>query len=321
MRIGIDLGGTKIEGIAIADDGSERLRRRIAAPRGDYAQHARRRGRSRARHRARARPSRGRVGVGIPGTISQATGRIKNANSTWLNGTPLADDLSRMLDRPVRLRQRRELLRAVGGDRRRGGRRAVVFGVIIGTGTGGGIVVDGRVLTGANGDRGRMGTQPAPGAARGRIAWSVVLLRPQRLHRDVSLGAGPGARLRRQRRSRRQRARRSRLAPPPARRWRSRRSNDTRSAWRARSAASSTFSTRTSSCSAAGCRISAGCTSACRSSGARTCSPTGLTTRLVRAVHGDSSGVRGAAWLWEIRESGVGSRDSGFGIRDQGSGS
>jgi fructokinase len=101
MRIGIDLGGTKIEGIAIADDGTERLRRRIASPRDDYSQTLDAVA-GLVRELERDAGVRGRVGVGIPGTISPATGRIKNSNSTWLNGTPLADDLSRMLDRPVR---------------------------------------------------------------------------------------------------------------------------------------------------------------------------------------------------------------------------
>src|SRR5689334_4451046 len=101
MRIGIDLGGTKIEGIAIADANVILLRERIQAPRGDYA----------ATLAAitdlvleieRSIGAKGSVGIGIPGTISPATGLVKNANSTWLNGQPLADDLSRTLDRPLR---------------------------------------------------------------------------------------------------------------------------------------------------------------------------------------------------------------------------
>src|SRR5947209_8111030 len=101
MRIGIDLGGTKIEGIAIADDGAERLRQRIPASRGDYS-------RTLAAVAGlvhdieRKLCAQGTVGVGIPGTISPATGRIKNSNSVWLIGQPLADDLPRLLDRPVR---------------------------------------------------------------------------------------------------------------------------------------------------------------------------------------------------------------------------
>ena len=177
MRIGIDLGGTKIEGIAIADDGGERLRRRVAAPRGDYCADARRRGEPGARHRARDRRPRGTVGVGIPGTISPATGLIKNANSTWLIGRPLGEDLPAAARSSGPLRERRELFRAVGSDRRRGGRR-------------------GRRLRRHHRHRrrrrhrrqrssarrrerdcGRVGTQPAAGAARRRASGARVLLR------------------------------------------------------------------------------------------------------------------------------------------------
>ena len=298
MRIGIDLGGTKIEGIAIADDGSERLRRRIPAPRGDYDSTLAAVAGSRARHRARARRVAATVGVGIPGTISPATGLIKNANSTWLIGTPLADDLSRLLDRPMRFANDANCFALSEATDGAGAGAGVVFGVIIGTGTGGGVVVDRRVLTGANAIGGRVGAQPAAGAARRRTPGPAVLLRAQRLHRDVPVGAGPGARLRRQRRRRRHRAGDRARAPRAARRARSPRSNATRSGWRARWPASSTCSIPTSSCSAAGCRISIGSTSACRSSGRPYVFSDRVATRLARAVHGDSSGVRGAAWLW-----------------------
>src|SRR6266850_385096 len=100
MRIGVDLGGTKIEGIAIADDGHERLRRRAQTPRGDYdgtlAAVA-----NLVRDIEREVGTRGTVGIGIPGAVSPATQFIKNANSTWLIGRPLAEDLARTLDRPV----------------------------------------------------------------------------------------------------------------------------------------------------------------------------------------------------------------------------
>src|SRR5476649_302220 len=102
MRIGIDVGGTKIEGIALGDDSSVLLRRRIAAPRDDYQQ-------TLAAIAALIRDiehetgGTGTVGVGIPGAISPATGLVKNANSTWLNGRPLADDLPRLVGRPVRV--------------------------------------------------------------------------------------------------------------------------------------------------------------------------------------------------------------------------
>src|SRR5436190_7929041 len=149
MRIGIDLGGTKIEGIAIADDGSERLRRRIPAPRGDYAKTLTAVV-DLVREIERDAGGRGTIGVGIPGTISAATGLVKNANSTWLIGQPLADDLPRLLGRPMRCANDANCFAlseavdgAAAGD-------DIVFGVIIGTGTGGGVVVKRRVVEGAN---------------------------------------------------------------------------------------------------------------------------------------------------------------------------
>jgi len=166
MRIGIDLGGTKIEGIAIADDGAERLRRRIPAPRGDY-------GKTLTAvaglvHTIEGELGvQGTVGVGIPGTISPATGLIKNANSTWLIGRPLAEDLPRLLGRPVRLANDANcfaLSEATDGAAAGAG---VVFGVIVGTGTGGGVVVNGRVLTGANAIAGEWGHNPLPAPRAG----------------------------------------------------------------------------------------------------------------------------------------------------------
>jgi len=166
MRIGIDLGGTKIEGIAIAPDGAERLRRRIAAPRGDYAQTLAAVA-GLVHDIERELGVQGTIGVGIPGTISPATGLVKNANSTWLIGQPLGEDLPRLLERPVRFANDANCFAlseatdgaAAGAD--------IVFGVIIGTGTGGGVVVNGRVLTGANAIAGEWGHNPLPGARGG----------------------------------------------------------------------------------------------------------------------------------------------------------
>jgi fructokinase len=165
MRIGIDLGGTKIEGIAIADDGRERMRRRIASPRGDYANTlAAVSGLVRTIEQGTG--SRGTVGIGIPGTISPATGLIKNSNSTWLNGQALGEDLSRLLERPVRFANDANCFAlSEATDGAAAGAR-VVFGVIIGTGTGGGVVIDRRVLVGVNAIGGEWGHNPLP-AARG----------------------------------------------------------------------------------------------------------------------------------------------------------
>src|SRR5262245_57245699 len=161
MRIGIDVGGTKLEGIAIGPGGDERARLRVSTPRGDYdatlAAIA-----DLVRTIESESGSRGSVGVGIPGTISPATGLVKNANSTWLNGRPLADDLPRLLNRPVRFANDANCFAvSVRADGAAAG-ASVVFGVILGTGTGGGIVVDGRVLTGANAIGGEWGHNPMP---------------------------------------------------------------------------------------------------------------------------------------------------------------
>ena len=161
MRIGIDLGGTKIEGIALDDSGAMLVRRRVATPQGDY----------RATVEAVAAlvraiesetGSSGTVGFGMPGALSRVSGRVKNANSTCLNGQPLKEDLEAALAREVRLANDAncfalsEAIDGAGRDAR------VVFGVILGTGVGGGIVVDGRVLEGPNAIAGEWGHNPLP---------------------------------------------------------------------------------------------------------------------------------------------------------------
>ncbi|WP_211364188.1 ROK family protein [Propionivibrio limicola] len=161
LRIGIDLGGTKIEIIALDETGNELLRRRVATPQGDYA------GTVAAVAGLVARVERelgrcGTVGVGIPGAESVATGLIKNANSTCLIGQPLRADLQTRLGREVRLANDANcfaLSEAIDGAGQGAG---VVFGVILGTGVGGGIVVDGRVLAGANRIAGEWGHNPLP---------------------------------------------------------------------------------------------------------------------------------------------------------------
>lgn len=161
MRIGIDLGGTKIEGLALADDGRELDRRRIAAPRGDYDRTV---GAVRdlvAAIESAVRQT-GSVGVGIPGVISPATGLIKNANSTWLNGRPFGDDLTSALARPVRLANDANCFALSEAADGAAAGASTVFGVIIGTGTGGGLVINGRIVVGANAIAGEWGHNPLP---------------------------------------------------------------------------------------------------------------------------------------------------------------
>ena len=160
-RIGVDLGGTKIEAIAIDAGGAERFRRRIDAPRGDYRATIA----AIASIVAAADEACGKaasVGIGIPGTISPATGLVKNANSTWLNGHPLHHDLEAELRRPVRLANDANCFALSEATDGAAAGAAVVFGVILGTGTGGGVVVNGRVVVGANAIAGEWGHNPMP---------------------------------------------------------------------------------------------------------------------------------------------------------------
>ena len=159
-RIGIDLGGTKIEALALDGSGREVFRRRVATPSGDYA----------ATIGAVASLVReigdGTVGVGMPGAFSQLTGLVKNSNSLCLIGKPLKQDLEKALGRPVRLENDANCFALSEATDGAGKGARVVFGVILGTGVGGGIVVDGKVLTGANAIAGEWGHNPlpAPGA-------------------------------------------------------------------------------------------------------------------------------------------------------------
>jgi fructokinase len=161
MRIGVDLGGTKTEAIALDGAGRELRRVRVPTPQGDYAATVHNIA-SLVTDLERELGEQGTVGVGIPGTIVASTGLVKNANSTWLNGQPLQRDLSDALNREVRCANDANCFAiseatdgaAVGAD--------VVFGVILGTGCGGGLVVRGSLLTGPNGLSGEWGHTALP---------------------------------------------------------------------------------------------------------------------------------------------------------------
>ena len=156
VRIGIDLGGTKIEALALDRAGRELFRKRVPTPRGDY-------GRTISCVKALVSEiGEGSVGIGIPGAESRATGLIKNANSTWLIGKPLAKDLEAALGRPVRLENDANCFALSEASDGAGKGAAVVFGVILGTGVGGGIVVDGKVIRGVNAIAGEWGHNPLP---------------------------------------------------------------------------------------------------------------------------------------------------------------
>ena len=161
MRIGIDLGGTKIEVAALDDAGAIRYRRRVATPAGDYAGtiHA---VRELVEDLERELGQSGTVGIGLPGAISPATGLVKNANSTCLIGHPFDRDLAAALGRPVRLANDADcfaLSEAIDGV---AAGAPTVFGVILGTGVGGGVVVRGRLLQGPNAIAGEWGHSPLP---------------------------------------------------------------------------------------------------------------------------------------------------------------
>jgi len=161
MRLGIDLGGTKIEIIALDESGQELARRRVATPQGDYS----------ATLHAIATlvygvetelGHEGTIGIGTPGAISRVTGRLKNSNSVCMNGQPLRDDLQQLLGRSIRIQNDANcfaLSEAVDGA---AAGAPVVFGVIIGTGVGAGIAVNGQVLTGPNSIAGEWGHNPLP---------------------------------------------------------------------------------------------------------------------------------------------------------------
>jgi fructokinase len=163
MRIGVDLGGTKIEALALADDGRELVRRRVATPAGSYEGTI-----AAVADLVRAVEAdaggRGSIGVGIPGALSPATGLVRNANSTWLNGRPLDRDLATALGRPVRVANDANCFALSEAADGAAAGKDVVFGVILGTGVGGGIVVGGRVLTGPHALAGEWGHNPLPWA-------------------------------------------------------------------------------------------------------------------------------------------------------------
>jgi fructokinase len=297
MRIGIDLGGTKIEGIAIADGGTERLRRRIPAPRGDYG-HTLAAVAGLVRDIEQEIGERGTVGVGIPGTLSPATGLVKNANSTWLIGKPLSEDLQRLLNRPVRFANDANCFAlseatdgaAAGAD--------VVFGVIVGTGTGGGVVVHRRILTGANAIAGEWGHNPLPAPRDGELPGPPCycgrrgcieqFLSGPALARDYQESGGPGIT------AQEIAARASageRLSDAALARYEERMARALASVMNLLDPEVIVLGGGLSNIDRLYDRVP-------QLWGPHVFSDR-VTTRLVRAMHGDSSGVRGAAWLWD----------------------
>ncbi len=150
MRIGIDLGGTKIEGIALDDSGNELARKRVDTPRGSY-QSTISKVAEMVFYLEKQTGRNGTVGIGIPGTISALTGLVKNANSTWLIGKPFEQDLEQALGRDVRIANDANCLAASESTDGAGAGEAMVFAVILGTGCGAGLAVNGKVHSGRHG--------------------------------------------------------------------------------------------------------------------------------------------------------------------------
>jgi fructokinase len=161
MRIGIDLGGTKISAMAIDENGSTRKCLRVATPRGAYdATVAAVCGL--VHDLEDAFGCQAHVGLATPGAIDPVTGRLKNANATWLIGTALHTDVANRLHRPVRIANDADCFALSEASDGAAAGESPVFGVILGTGVGGGIVVDGRILRGPNAIAGEWGHNPLP---------------------------------------------------------------------------------------------------------------------------------------------------------------
>lgn len=283
LRIGIDLGGTKIEGLALDATGREVFRKRVPTPRGDY-------GATVSAVQALVREiGEGTVGIGIPGAESRASGLIKNANSTWIIGKPLAKDLEAALGRPVRLENDANcfaLSEATDGAAKGA---PVVFGVILGTGVGGGIVVDGKVIRGANAIAGEWGHNalpqpsnqdfPLPPCYCGRAGCIETYLSGPGLSRDHEQVTG------------------ERLAPEQVILHAKTMARYEERLARALASVINVLDPDVIVLGGGMSNVARLYTQVPRLWGRHVFSDR-VATRLVPPVHGDSSGVRGAAWLW-----------------------
>jgi fructokinase len=310
MRIGIDVGGTKIVAIAL-EGGEEIVRLRTDTPRGDYratvdaivnlvaaVEHVVRSGQVAGRFEERIP-----VGVGIPGTISPSSGHVKNANSTWLIGQPLLQDLEAGLDRHVRIANDANCFAMSEAADGAGADAEVVFGVIVGTGTGAGVVVRGQLLTGPNAIAGEWGHNPLPWAEDDEMP--APLCYCGRHGCIETFLSGPGMAADHQRRTG------ERLVPPEIVERAAGGDGDaeatlTRYEQRMARALASIINVLDPDVIVLGGGISnierlyenvpRFWTAHVFAADGMAAEP--VRTRLVRAVHGDASGVRGAAWLW-----------------------
>jgi fructokinase len=297
MRIGIDLGGTKIEGIALGADGAELLRHRIAAPRDSYERTLEAIVTLVQDIESRIGAT-GTVGIGMPGTISPATGLVKNANSTWLNGRRFSEDLPRLLGRPIRFANDANCFALSEATDGAAAGAPVVFGVIVGTGTGGGIVANGRVLEGPNAIAGEWGHNPIPAPRDGewpgppcycgRTGCIELFLSGPGLARDYASAGGSEA-------TAIEIATRAEAGDPVAEACLAR--YEDRLA-RALAGVINVLDPDVIVLGGGMSNLERLLTNVPAIWGAHIFSDA-VATRLVRAAHGDSSGVRGAAWLWD----------------------
>lgn len=299
MQIGIDLGGTKIEIVALATSGETRFSQRTATPRGDYDATIRTMV-DLVEAAERGVGERGSVGVGIPGALSPRTGLVKNANSTWLNGRPLDVDLSRALGRTVRLANDANCFALSEATDGAAAGAPVVFGVILGTGTGGGIVVRGDLLVGADAIAGEWGHNalpwpdagewPGPPCYCGRRGCIETFLSGSGLQRAYDGGPAPDAQV---------------IAAAAAAGDAAARAAVDRYTSRLAKALASVINLLDPDVIVLGGGLSNIATlydAVPHRWGAWIFSDA-VSTRLRRALHGDASGVRGAARLWPVDES------------------
>ena len=296
MRIGIDLGGTKIEGIGLDADTLVAVRRRVATPR-DYGGTLDVIARLVAEIEAEVGRT-GSVGVGIPGVVSRSTGLVKNANSTWLIGRPLLADLETRLARPVRVANDANcftLSEAIDGAARR---FETVFGVILGTGVGGGIAIRQRIHEGPNQIAGEWGHNPlpwmtdeeraaAPKCYCGKVSCVETFLSGPAFERDYALLSGA-------RRSSQEIVRAAAAGEPHGIHALDRYTD------RLARALAGVINLLDPDTVVLGGGMSnlPDLPSAVSAVLPRYVFSDTVRTKVVRNVHGDSSGVRGAAWLW-----------------------
>lgn len=295
MRIGIDLGGTKIEAIALGEEGGELIRQRIATPR-DYAGSLTALTELVAGVEAAVGRA-GTVGIGIPGSISPVTGLVRNANSTWLNGRPLGRDLERRLGRPIRVMNDANCFALSEAADGAGAGADVVFGVILGTGVGGGVVVGGRCLAGASLIAGEWGHNPLPWPAAdelpgpacycGKRGCIETYLSGPGMERDHVAATGQAL-------TTREIVAAAAAGEPPAI------ATLERYVDRLGRGLASVLNLLDPEVVVLGGGMSnlPGLAAAALEAARRWVFTDDLRTRIVSAAHGDSSGVRGAAWLW-----------------------